>query len=101
VKPLAEKLGTQTTRELYALSHFKFKQHLAFKTAEFGNRVIICNEAYTSKTCTNCGRIHPDLGADKIYNCICGICHDRDYNGARNIALRVLTYGLTHANHIN
>lgn len=101
VKPLAEKLGHRTTRELYALSHFAFKQHLAFKTAELKNRVIICNEAYTSKTCTACGKIHPDLGANKLYSCACGASHDRDYNGARNIALRVLTYGLTHADHIN
>jgi excisionase family DNA binding protein len=94
VKKLAEGLDEKNSRRLMALAHFKFKQRLAFKTTAFNNRVIICNEAYTSKTCTRCGVENHNLGKKKIFDCVCGIRHDRDYNGARNIALRVLTQSL-------
>jgi putative transposase len=94
VKKLAEDLNEKNSRRLMALAHFKFKQRLAFKTTAFNNRVIICNEAYTSKTCTRCGVENHNLGKKKIFDCVCGIRHDRDYNGARNIALRVLTQSL-------
>ena len=57
-------------------------------------KVIICNEAYTSKTCSNCGFINPELKGDKVYNCkICKLSIDRDINGARNILLRALGVG--------
>jgi putative transposase len=94
VKNLAKDLDPKNTRKLMALSHFKFKLRLAQKTSEIGNKVIICNEAYTSKTCTNCGVENNNLGISKIFKCnSCELEHDRDYNGARNIALRVLTFG--------
>lgn len=97
VKQLSATLDAKNTRKLMGLSHFSFKSKLAFKTSENGNRLVICNEAYTSKTCTRCGVINNELGLSKTFNCkSCGLCCDRDYNGARNIALRVLTYGQTH-----
>lgn len=95
VKDIAKNLDKRNTRSLMFLSHFSFKMRLANKTSEFGNKVIICNEAYTSKTCTKCGKENNELGSSKVFECKnCGIVHDRDYNGARNIALRVLTHGL-------
>jgi putative transposase len=95
VKQLAAKGRPKTNSRMYALSHFMFKLRLAAKTAEFHNKVIICNESYTSKTCTGCGVENHNLGKKKIFECDCGILHDRDYNGARNIALRVLTQALS------
>ncbi len=96
VKDIASKLDNGNTRKLMALSHFSFKQRLVEKTSEIGNRIIICNEAYTSKTCTNCGIRNEKLGSSKVFHCkSCRITLDRDFNGARNIALRVLTFGKT------
>ena len=37
------------------LSHYKFRQHLAHKCEEYGSKLHIVTEEYTSKTCTNCG----------------------------------------------
>jgi putative transposase len=46
------------------------------------------DEAYTSKTCSNCGFMNDNLGASKIFKCnICELKIDRDCNGARNIMI--------------
>jgi len=39
------------------LSHYKFRQHLKNKCNEYGCEMIVVTEEYTSKTCTNCGKI--------------------------------------------
>jgi len=72
---------------------------LLFKQQEYPwSKVIIIDEAYTSKTCTNCGRINWKLGGNKVFKCNnkkCNIVLDRDIVGARNIIIRYLTdYGI-------
>ena len=37
-------------------AHYRFRQRLVAKAEEFGVRIIIQNEAYTSKTCSWCGK---------------------------------------------
>ena len=55
-------------------------------------RVIVCDEAYTSKTCGQCGAINRKLGGSKVFRCKpCGYTADRDASAARNILLRYLT----------
>ena len=50
------------------------------------------NEAFTSKTCCNCGTIFKDLGNKDTYNCSkCNISLERDFNGAINIMLRYVS----------
>ena len=45
-----------------------------------------------SKTCTNCGELHRNLGGSKTFCCPkCKVVLDRDANGARNILLKFLT----------
>lgn len=74
-------------------AHYRFQQLLLHKQKEFPwCRVIICDEAYTSKTCGNCGFIHNKLGGSKEFKCPkCGLRADRDIHAARNILLRFLT----------
>lgn len=49
------------------------------------------NPYNTSKMCCQCGNIHTELGANKIYECSkCGIIIDRDLNASINI----LKFGL-------
>lgn len=82
---------TKTNRDLYMLSHYKFRLRLIEKARQYGTTVIVGKENYTSKTCTVCGTIKDDLGSSKIYTCTtCDIVLDRDVNGARNIYLRNL-----------
>ncbi len=74
-------------------SHYRFQQRLLDKQREFPwCKVIICDEVYTSKTCGNCGKVHPNLGRKKTFHCpFCKVKMDRDANAARNILLRYLT----------
>ena len=94
-KRLAEKavrkIRRKSVRAMLTWSHYRFRQHLLHKARERGVRVLVVNEAYTSKTCSNCGWIKRNLGGAKAWTCeSCGVRHDRDINGARGIYLRAL-----------
>jgi transposase len=72
------------------LSHYKFRQHLRNKCNEYGCEMIIVTEEYTSKTCTNCGKIENNFikREKKCSNCNYRI--NRDIGGARNIFIKNL-----------
>ena len=87
----SRKINRKSVRNMLTPSHGKFADHLEQMAARKGVLVVRCNEAYTSKTCTNCGHVHNNLGGSKIYKCPkCGHVIARDINGARNIMLRAL-----------
>lgn len=53
--------------------------------------VLVQPEAYTSKTCPQCGSLHPSLGSSRIFNCpACHYRSDRDHNGAFNMIIKVI-----------
>lgn len=87
------KIRSKTVRAMITWSHFRFRQRIIHKFRAFSKRhLIICDEAYTSKTCGQCGFIHNKLGGKKLFVCPrCNFTLDRDVNGARNILLRYLT----------
>ena len=65
---------------------YQFKQRLAFKCKQLNIGYKEVDEAYTSKTCTECGCIKTNLGKTRKYKCnFCGLEIDRDFGGARNI----------------
>jgi putative transposase len=74
-------------------SHVRFRQRLLDKAKQYPwCKVVVTEEPYTSKTCTNCGWVHLKLRASKEFKCQqCKVVLDRDSNGARNIILRYLT----------
>ena len=85
------KLNRRTVMLMTAWGHYRFKQRLLLKAREFGKKVVIVNEAYTSKTCSCCGSIHTSLGGSKVYKCKqCNKTMDRDVNGAKNIYLKIV-----------
>ena len=60
------------------------------KCEQYNRNLIEVNESYTSKTCGRCGKINEKLGGNKKFKCNeCKLECDRDYNGARNILLRL------------
>lgn len=81
------KLNGQTARSLLTWSHYKFREMLKAKAELYpGVKVVVCGEAYTSKTCGSCGVIHTTLGGSKTFRCKhCGLV------AARNILLRYLS----------
>ena len=56
---------------------------------EYGSKVVVVNQAYTSKTCSECGYVKHNLGGSKVFDCDeCGGVMYRDVNGAKNIFLK-------------
>lgn len=85
----ARKLASKTARAMVTWSHYRFRQRLLWKCQSTGCKVVVCGEAYTSKTCGQCGWLHNTLGGNKTFHCQrCGAVVDRDANGARNILLK-------------
>lgn len=90
-KLVGTKLHKSTKRNLLQLKHFKFRTKLISKSELNSNKIIVCTEEYTSKTCTCCGTINPNLGCSEVYKCnSCKMILDRDINGARNILIKNL-----------
>jgi putative transposase len=92
-KRTSRKLNSKTARSLLTWSHYRFREMLIAKAELYPwVKVIVCDEAYTSKTCGGCGHIHDKLGGSKVFRCPnCSYVADRDANGARNILLRYLS----------
>jgi putative transposase len=85
-------LHPMSKRLMLLQSHYTFRMRLKSACEEKGVRLIEVDERYTSKTCGRCRAVHPNLGSNKVYDCIyCGYHADRDANAARNIYLRGLT----------
>jgi len=86
---MVTKLRSKTARMMLTFKHYDFQQFLIAKAEEYSAKVVLVNEAYTSKTCSFCGKIHK-IGSKKVLKCSCGVDVDRDLNGARGIMLRAL-----------
>jgi len=69
----------------------QFLETLAFKAEYAGKRVVKINPAFTSQTCSRCGKRHKLELSDRVFHCPhCGLSLNRDWNAAINI----LTIGL-------
>lgn len=66
-----------------------FAERIVQKAAEHGRTVCFVEAAYTSRTCSRCGRVREDLKlSDRRFDCECGSSMDRDHNAAVNILNR-------------
>ena len=84
-------IRTKTVRSMLGLAHHRFRQKLEWMCRKYGKRLVICNEAYTSRTRSWDGFVNENLGGAKSVS-DGSIVVDRDINGARGIMLRAL-YG--------
>jgi len=72
-------------------NHYRFRRRLLHRAAGTGCRVIVQDEAYTSKTCGQCKLINDNLGSKEIFECAsCNYVAHRDANGARNILMKAI-----------
>lgn len=86
VKNDKSNINKMTKRLSYALSFYRFRQRLEYKSNQENVCLKVIDEAYTSKTCSNCGSYKENLGSSKTYNCNnCNMIIDRDINGSRGI----------------
>lgn len=82
----SKKSNRDLRRSFYNSSLSMFKQMIEYKGLKFDKNIFFVNEAWTSKTCNCCGKIHHNLKLkDRIFVCSCGNCIDRDHNSAINI----------------
>ena len=93
VKKSNRKIKTKTVRQMCCWSHYAFREALKNKAALFPwCTVVEVGEAYTSKTCEECGTLHQKLGSNKVFKCPkCNYIADRDLHAAKNILLRYIT----------
>jgi putative transposase len=73
---------------------YQLRVFVQYKAIIAGVLVVFFPPAYTSKTCSRCGHVHPETDSKKSYrsgkNFKCGHCgfeHDADVNAACNIAV--------------
>jgi len=86
------KLRKKTKRLMTMYSFYKFEQILKFKAKMYNKKVVSVEEDFTSKTCTNCGKLN-DVKGSEVYKCkVCNIIIDRDVNGSRNILIKNLKH---------
>jgi len=78
------RLSRKVKYVLLSQSHYKFKQHLINKSNEYGCKVEIVTEEYTSIACCKCGKTSKEY-TNRIKKCSCGNKINRDINGAINI----------------
>lgn len=90
VKKDCRNINSKVARNMLTWSHYAFAEKLASKCQEYNCDLERISEAYTSKTCSYCGRINNIKGKSTI-RCKCGRILDRDHNGARGIYLRALS----------
>lgn len=81
--------------------HCLFRKRLQHVAGQYaGVKVHLQNEAYTSKTCSHCGKLNERLGSSKTFVCPhCGSTFDRDANAARNIMIRWFVEAAAGADH--
>lgn len=85
------KLAKKTKVLAQRTNFFKFLSRLEYKCKLKNINFVATEESYTSRVCSSCGLEKKNLGGNKYLNCNgCHIRIDRDYNGAKNILLKVL-----------
>ena len=81
-------MANKSVRNLATFAHGEFLDRLKVYAAARGVHVVEVCEAFTTKTCTFCGHLN-DVGDRKTIVCAsCAKSVDRDFAGARNIALK-------------
>ena len=78
---------------MYTWAHYAFKQRFLEMSQKYTHKkVLIVNEAYTTRTCGNYFTENNNVGASKVFECVnCGLEADRDVHAARNILLRYVS----------
>jgi transposase len=75
-------------RDIMDLKLYQFKEKLIYKAHSRAKKVYIVCEAYTTKTCSDCGSQY-EIGSSKKYECKkCFLEIDRDVNSAKNILMK-------------
>lgn len=78
-------------RDINDIKFFVLKQRLKYKASLYQKNVYFIHEAYTTKTCSNCGIINEHIGCKEIFKCdCCKMITGRDENASKNILMKGL-----------
>ena len=89
VSNASSNLNDMIKRVAMHLRFYEFRERLKYKCFVSNTGYKLIDERYTSKMCSNCGKINTELGASKVFSCNkCNIVMDRDVNGSRGILLK-------------
>jgi IS605 OrfB family transposase len=84
-------IGKENNRNINIISHCKFHDYLSWKASTKGKIIIDQNEAFTTKTCFECGKLN-NIGKNKNYVCtFCNNSCDRDIQSCFNILTRYMS----------
>lgn len=88
--------GSETARQLYTWSHYKFRQRMWSKVEVTPDKqMAFTSEPGTTKTCDKCGFFNTNVGGSRIFSCpSCGHRSGRDFHAARGNLLAAL--GVAH-----
>ncbi|HWQ12553.1 MAG TPA: transposase [Roseiflexaceae bacterium] len=87
--------GSKTNQKLTQWAHGQLVRYLSYKGQRQGMVVEQIDEAYSTRTCSQCGYVHPVARRRRVLRCTqpgCGALVQRDVNGAANICSRAV-YG--------
>ncbi|XP_045183411.2 uncharacterized protein LOC123541854 [Mercenaria mercenaria] len=90
------RINKKSVRHLTVWNHCKFRERLVYRAKGTKTNVIVQDESYTSKTCSECGTINSKLGGSETFKCTnpsCDYITNRDVNGAKNILRKSLGIG--------
>ncbi|MUH00919.1 transposase [Scytonema sp. UIC 10036] len=85
------KINRKSVRSMLTWSFGRFAKHLKQSCNRHGVLLVRTNEAYTSKSCPKCGKVHTRLGSNKSFTCPhCNFTLPRDWVGAINNLIKPL-----------
>jgi putative transposase len=85
------KINRKSVRSMLTWSFGRFAEHLEQSCNRNGVLLVRTNEAYTSKSCPECGQVHDKLGSNKTFKCPhCNFTLPRDWVGAINNLIKPL-----------
>lgn len=86
----SKKYSHKFNRKLMNWSYYQFEQLLGYKANARGKIVVKVNPAYTSQTCSCCGKVAKEQRVRNWYTCSCGHHQHADLNAAINIKNKYL-----------
>jgi putative transposase len=94
VKRITRRINSETVRKMMHWSHYEFRQKLKHTALKMGVQVHEVSEAYTTKGCGKCGRLHHKIGGNTLFECPhCSYRAARDPHSSRMImAMNVQAY---------
>lgn len=86
LKEMISKFPKYLRKLTLSLSFYQLKERLKEKCKEYNKTLILTEEFYSSKTCSNCNNCNLLLTTERTFNCsFCKKVFDRDENASYNI----------------